>query len=159
MATVIDPVCGMQLDDQQTAITSQFMNRTYYFCSLGCKQQFDNDPQQYAVQPASSSTPDDQALAGQGSMGVRPLDRSATGQTDVGDDPSGQWNTEQGTSGNSVSGEGVTGSGSSYDRSTYDRSTTDAQQDAARRRAPGANDLEQPGSADWEPQQDMSERG
>ena len=52
MATVIDPVCGMQLDDQQTAITSQYMNRTYYFCSLGCKQQFDNDPQRYAAQPA-----------------------------------------------------------------------------------------------------------
>ena len=154
MANVIDPVCGMQIDDQQTAITSQFMNRTYYFCSLGCKQQFDNDPQQYAVQPASSSTPDDQALAGQGSMGVRPLDRSSTGQTDVGDDPSGQWNTEQGTSGNSMSGEGMTGSGSSYDRST-----ADAQQDAARRRAPGANDLEQPDSADWEPQQDTNERG
>jgi YHS domain-containing protein len=52
MATIIDPVCGMQLDDQQTAITSQYMNRTYYFCSLGCKQQFDNDPQRYAVQPS-----------------------------------------------------------------------------------------------------------
>ena len=83
MATVIDPVCGMQLDDQQTAITSQYMNRTYYFCSLGCKQQFDNDPQRYAVQPASTSMPDDQTLAGQGSMGVRPLDRSSTGQTDL----------------------------------------------------------------------------
>jgi YHS domain-containing protein len=154
MATVIDPVCGMQLDDQQTAITSQFMNRTYYFCSLGCKQQFDNDPQQYAVQPASTSTPDDQTLAGQGSMGVRPLDRSSTGRTDVGDDPSGQWNTEQGTSGSGVSGEGMTGSGSSYDRST-----TDAQQDAARRRAPGANDLEQPSSADREPQEGANERG
>ena len=154
MASVIDPVCGMQLDDQQTAITSQYMNRTYYFCSLGCKQQFDNDPQRYAVQPASASTPDDQTLAGQGSMGVRPLDRSSTGQTDVGDDPSGQWNTEQGTSGNSVSGEGMTGSGSSYDRST-----TDAQQDAARRRTPGANDLEQPGYADREPQEGANERG
>jgi YHS domain-containing protein len=154
MATVIDPVCGMQLDDQQTAITSQYMNRAYYFCSLGCKQQFDNDPQRYAVQPAQGATPDDQTLAGQGSMGVRPLDRSSTGQTDLGDDPSGQWNTEQGTSGSGVSGEGMTGSGSSYDRST-----TDAQQDAARRRAPGANDLEQPGSADWEPQQDVNERG
>jgi YHS domain-containing protein len=52
MATVIDPVCGMQLDDQQRAITSQYMNRAYYFCSLGCKQQFDNDPQRFAVQPA-----------------------------------------------------------------------------------------------------------
>jgi YHS domain-containing protein len=76
MATVTDPVCGMQLDDQQTAITSQYMNRTYYFCSLGCKQQFDNDPQRYAVQLA-----------------------------------------------------------------------------------PGANGLEQPDAADWEPQRDMNERG
>jgi YHS domain-containing protein len=154
MATVIDPVCGMQLDDQQTAITSQFMNRTYFFCSLGCKQQFDNDPQRYAVQPAQRSTPDDQTLAGQGSMGARPLDRSSTGQSDVGADPDGQWNTEQGTSGGGVSGEGMTGSGSSYDRST-----SDAQRDAAQRRAPGANDLEQPGSADTEPQRHMDERG
>jgi YHS domain-containing protein len=138
MATVIDPVCGMQLDDQQTAITSQYMNRTYYFCSLGCKQQFDNDPQHYAMQPAQGATPDDQTLAGQGSMGARPLDRSATGQPDAGRDPSGQWNTEQGTSGERESGEGLTGSGSSYDRST-----TDAQPDAA----------------DWEPQRDMDERG
>jgi Cu+-exporting ATPase len=55
MASVIDPVCDMQLDDQQTAITSQYMNRTYYFCSLGCKRQFDNDPQRYAAQPAPGS--------------------------------------------------------------------------------------------------------
>ncbi len=90
MATVIDPVCGMQIDDQQTAITSQFMNRTYYFCSLGCKQQFDRSS---ALRRAAraSSTPDDQALAGQGSMGVRPLDRSSTGQTDVGEIP---WTVE-----------------------------------------------------------------
>src|SRR5262245_5254802 len=154
MAKVIDPVCGMQLDDQQTAITSQHMNRTYFFCSLGCKQQFDNDPQRYAMQPARGATPDDQTLAGQGSMGVRPLDRGASGQPDVGSDPSGQADTEQGTTGERVSGEGTTGSGSSYDRST-----TDAQQDAARQRAPGANDLEQPpDAADWEPQRDLNER-
>jgi len=126
----------MQLDDQQTAITSQFMNRTYYFCSLGCKQQFDNDPQRYAMQPAQGAMPDDQTLAGQGSMGVRPLDRSATGQPDAGRDPSGQWNTEQGTSGEREGGEEMTGS-------SYNRSTTDAQPDAA----------------DWEPQRDMDERG
>src|SRR6476659_2587227 len=103
MASVIDPVCGMQLDDQQTAIPSQYLNRTYYFCSLGCKQQFDNAPQQYAIQPASSSTPNDQTPAGQGSMGALPLDRSSTGQSDAGSDPNGQWNTEQGTSGNNMS--------------------------------------------------------
>jgi YHS domain-containing protein len=154
MANVIDPVSGMQLDDQQTAIASQYMNRTYFFCSLGCKQPFDNDPRRYAVQPAHGSAADDQTLAGQGSMGARPLDRSSTGQSDAGVDPYGQWNTEQGTSGSGVSGEGMTGSGSSYDRSTCD-----AEQEAARRRTPGSNDLEQPGSADQEPQRQMDEHG
>jgi YHS domain-containing protein len=110
MATVIDPVCGMQLDDQQTAITSQYMNRIYYFCSLGCKQHFDNDPQRYAIQPTPGSMSDDQTLAGQGSLGVRPLDRSSTGQADLGEDPSDQGNAEQGTAGNIGSGEGMTGS-------------------------------------------------
>lgn len=154
MATVIDPVCGMQLDDQQTAITSQYMNRTYFFCSLGCKQQFDNDPQRYAMQPAQGSSPDDQTLAGQGSMGNRPLDRSSTGRSDTDADANGQWNTEQGTSGQSMSGEGMTGSGSSLGRST-----SDTEQDTAGRRAPGSNDLEQPGAADREPQRQMDERG
>lgn len=116
MASVIDPVCGMQLDDQQTAITSQYMNRPYFFCSLGCKQQFDNDPQRFAVEPAQTATPNDQALAGQGLMGARPLDRSSSSRSDAGADSNGQWNTEQGVSGSGMSGEGMTGSGSSYDR-------------------------------------------
>jgi Cu+-exporting ATPase len=47
MATVTDPVCGMQIDPSQAAGQSQYEGQTYYFCSLACKRQFDASPQQY----------------------------------------------------------------------------------------------------------------
>lgn len=43
----IDPVCGMQVDPKNAAGKSEYQGRTYYFCSLGCKQSFDKDPQKY----------------------------------------------------------------------------------------------------------------
>lgn len=42
-----DPVCGMQVDPAKAAGSSQYNGTTYYFCSPGCKQKFDRDPQQY----------------------------------------------------------------------------------------------------------------
>jgi len=42
-----DPVCGMQVDPAEAAGSSQYNGTTYYFCSPGCKQKFDRDPQQY----------------------------------------------------------------------------------------------------------------
>jgi P-type Cu+ transporter len=78
MATMIDPVCGQQLDDQQSAITSSYLNCTYFFCSLGCKEQFDLDPASYAIEPAQGALPEDQTLAGQGSMGQAALDPEPT---------------------------------------------------------------------------------
>ena len=44
---VTDPVCGMQIDPQQAAGSSEYQGQTYYFCSTGCKRQFDRDPQQF----------------------------------------------------------------------------------------------------------------
>jgi YHS domain-containing protein len=32
-----DSVCGMQVDEQQAAGTSEHQGETYYFCSAGCK--------------------------------------------------------------------------------------------------------------------------
>ncbi|HEX9872331.1 MAG TPA: YHS domain-containing protein [Candidatus Tectomicrobia bacterium] len=43
-----DPVCGMQVDPQKAAGTSEYQGRTYYFCSTGCKQKFDQNPGHYA---------------------------------------------------------------------------------------------------------------
>lgn len=52
MATQTDPICGMQVDEQRSAGTSEFNKKTYYFCSQGCKQKFDADPERYAGQAA-----------------------------------------------------------------------------------------------------------
>jgi len=53
MATHTDPVCGMKVDDQKTALTSTYQANAYYFCGQGCKAKFDEKPQQYASQHAS----------------------------------------------------------------------------------------------------------
>lgn len=42
-----DPVCGMDVDPQQAAGTSEYKGQTYYFCAPGCKRQFDKDPERY----------------------------------------------------------------------------------------------------------------
>jgi YHS domain-containing protein len=44
MATAIDPVCGMEVDTERAQLTSEFEGVTYYFCSRGCKLDFDEDP-------------------------------------------------------------------------------------------------------------------
>jgi YHS domain-containing protein len=49
-----DPVCGMQVDEQQAAGKSEHQGGTYYFCSAGCKQRFDQDPQRYTGQGTTS---------------------------------------------------------------------------------------------------------
>jgi YHS domain-containing protein len=41
-----DPVCDMEVDPK-LAPKSEFQGRTYYFCSLACKQAFDANPQEY----------------------------------------------------------------------------------------------------------------
>ncbi|HEX7296841.1 MAG TPA: YHS domain-containing protein [Pyrinomonadaceae bacterium] len=45
-----DPVCGMEVDEQDAAGRSQHQGQTYYFCSEDCKEKFDQNPQQYAQQ-------------------------------------------------------------------------------------------------------------
>lgn len=45
-----DPVCGMPVDTQRATAISDYMGTTYYFCSPGCKQQFDQQPERYAQQ-------------------------------------------------------------------------------------------------------------
>ncbi|HET9110831.1 MAG TPA: YHS domain-containing protein [Ktedonobacterales bacterium] len=54
MTSATDPVCGMQVDPQQAAGSSDYEGQTYYFCSVGCKRQFDSDPQRF-VPPQQSS--------------------------------------------------------------------------------------------------------
>jgi len=43
----IDPVCGMQVDEETALYRSERDGRTYYFCSPGCKREFDRDPRKF----------------------------------------------------------------------------------------------------------------
>ncbi|HWO72106.1 MAG TPA: YHS domain-containing protein [Dehalococcoidia bacterium] len=42
---VHDPVCHMDIDPTTAAGTSEYKGQTYYFCALGCKRDFDADPE------------------------------------------------------------------------------------------------------------------
>jgi YHS domain-containing protein len=44
MAMVKDPVCGMEIDSEQAAGSSEYEGVTYYFCAEACKQDFDAAP-------------------------------------------------------------------------------------------------------------------
>ena len=49
----IDPVCAMEVDPTQAAATTEYGGTTYYFCSTECKEEFDQNPQQFAQQQAA----------------------------------------------------------------------------------------------------------
>ena len=51
-----DPVCGMQVDEKKAAGKSEYQGQTYYFCSPGCKQSFDKEPQKYVSKAAPAHT-------------------------------------------------------------------------------------------------------
>ena len=47
-----DPVCGMQVDEKNAAGKSEHNGQQFYFCSPGCKQKFDRNPDEYARKSA-----------------------------------------------------------------------------------------------------------
>jgi Cu+-exporting ATPase len=44
---VIDPVCGRELANDDTAWTLTFGGETFYFCSLDCHDEFEQHPEEY----------------------------------------------------------------------------------------------------------------
>ena len=42
-----DPVCGMDVEHSEDAISSMFEGETYYFCCEGCKDEFHSNPTKY----------------------------------------------------------------------------------------------------------------
>jgi P-type Cu+ transporter len=50
MATVRDPVCGMDIDPEGAAATAEHEGKTYYFCSHGCYERFIETPEEYAFE-------------------------------------------------------------------------------------------------------------
>jgi YHS domain-containing protein len=53
MATMKDPVCGMDVKPEQAAGLSEYNGETYYFCCPDCKFQFDQDPENFVEHPIS----------------------------------------------------------------------------------------------------------
>lgn len=51
---VMDPVCGMEVDERTSTLTSEYNGKTYYFCAPGCKQSFDRDPEKYVDQESGA---------------------------------------------------------------------------------------------------------
>ncbi len=44
---VVDPVCKMVVDEETARFRSEYRGKTYYFCSLSCKEAFDENPEKY----------------------------------------------------------------------------------------------------------------
>jgi uncharacterized membrane protein YraQ (UPF0718 family)/YHS domain-containing protein len=57
-----DPVCGMRVD-RQKALTAEHADRTYHFCSPGCRTAFEGDPGRYEE---GAARPHEVAVAGAG---------------------------------------------------------------------------------------------
>ena len=51
--TYKDPVCGMDVTPQEAAGTSEYQGTVYYFCSRGCLQTFERQPEKYAGRPVA----------------------------------------------------------------------------------------------------------
>jgi Cu+-exporting ATPase len=50
---VIDPVCGMTIEEKDAVGTSTYKGTTYYFCSEVCKENFDKDPEAFIGEKVS----------------------------------------------------------------------------------------------------------
>jgi YHS domain-containing protein len=49
-----DPLCGMDVDENKASAAgrkSEYQGKTYFFCSDGCKQKFDAEPQRFLQKP------------------------------------------------------------------------------------------------------------
>jgi len=46
----IDPVCQMEVEESKAAATSEYQGKKYYFCAVGCKKAFDQNPEKYLAE-------------------------------------------------------------------------------------------------------------
>lgn len=62
---LMDPVCGLRVEPETAAGSSEYGGRTYYFHSLACKAEFDAAPARF-VRNAGDPTADRDEAAGGG---------------------------------------------------------------------------------------------
>lgn len=42
-----DPVCGMEIEEADAVGSVEYEDKTYYFCSEDCREEFQADPSAY----------------------------------------------------------------------------------------------------------------
>ena len=57
MAKVLDPVCGMTIDEERAADRVAHGGKTYHFCSRGCGERFRSNPDRYLSDGAEPHAP------------------------------------------------------------------------------------------------------
>jgi YHS domain-containing protein len=55
MATVKDPVCGMEIDSESAKASRDVAGQTYYFCSTECVAVFDEAPERYVPRAGAAA--------------------------------------------------------------------------------------------------------
>ena len=50
MTKQTDPVCNMQIEEQDAAGQTEYEETTYYFCSSTCQKKFEENPAEYVNQ-------------------------------------------------------------------------------------------------------------
>lgn len=43
----IDPVCGMEVNQETAAANYEYKGKRYYFCAVGCKDRFVREPEKF----------------------------------------------------------------------------------------------------------------
>ena len=64
----IDPICGMTVDEISATAMSEYKEKKYYFCALGCQRSFEKDPEK-ALASGEKRMPPPQVLS-VGSIGM-----------------------------------------------------------------------------------------
>lgn len=47
LVMAIDPVCGMDVNENNPPAKTEYNGVTYYFCSQNCRTEFEEDPEEY----------------------------------------------------------------------------------------------------------------
>ncbi len=46
----IDPIRKMEVEEAKAVATSEYKGKTYYFCAVGCKKAFEENPEKYLAE-------------------------------------------------------------------------------------------------------------
>jgi YHS domain-containing protein len=53
----IDPICKMEVSEKTAKFKSAYNDKILYFCSAGCKKEFDDNPEKYICKEEKRQPP------------------------------------------------------------------------------------------------------